>query len=187
MSLVNDWRKAKRRYDAAHRQAQRKIKLLQAEKSAAEYYMAAMGADQLADEAYMRKIRPYLNEFSPDSIEQHSKTIGRDLRDLNAVDKRPFTGIEMALVDLERVLGAAERLIAKSDIAASSWHQYREIYDGCVHRLMAANDKFEAFSSKQANMEAKLEIRLDHAAILRTVGQRSRAVYDFLAENEIAG
>lgn len=187
MSLVNDWRGAKRNYDAAQKQAQRKVKLLQAERSAVEYYIEALRADRLDDESHMRKIRAYLGEFLPDTILQRRRAIDQEMVELNAITTRPVTGVELALSDLERVLGAAEKLISKGEITASSWHQYREIYDGCIQRLMAANDKFDAFSSRRANMDAKLAIRLDHATILREIGQRSRAVHVFLKENEITG
>lgn len=187
MSLVKEWRSAKRAYDTAHKQAQREIKPLQAARDAVEYYLDALRLGKLDDEQYMGKIRAYLDEFSPETILQSRRAIERELVELRAVDARPPTGLEAVLSDLELVLGAAEKLVNQGEIRASSWNKYREIYEGCAQRLMLANDKFEAFSSRRANMEAKLAIRLDHAKILKQVGQRSRAVHVFLTENEIAG
>ena len=187
MTLLKDWHSAKKRYDAARKDALRQIKTLQQKRDAAEYFLEAQTARKLDDEAHMRKIRAFRDEFTSANILKIRVLLDREINDLSAIDARPFTGIEQALNDLERVLGAAEKLISKGDVAASSWNQYREIYDGCTHRLMAANDRFDAFSSRRANLEAKLALRLDHAEILRKIGQRSRAVHVFLKENEVAG
>lgn len=187
MSLLKDWRNAKKRYDAARKDALRQIRTLQEKRNAAEYFLEAQKAGKLDDEIHMRKIKAYRDEFSPENILRNRVFLDREIRDLQAIDARPFTGLEQALYDLERVLGAAEKLISKGDVGAASWNKYREIYDGCAHRLMAANDRFDAFSNRRANLEAKLALRLDHAQILREMGQRSRAVHVYLQENEIVG
>ncbi len=187
MSLVKGWRDAKRRYDEAQRVALRKIKPLEAHLSAAEFYLEALQNRRLDDKAHMRQIRTYLDDFSPETIQKTKAQLAQELSAEMAVEARPACGLEQALADLERVLGAAENLIAKGEVSPSYWNQYREIYAEYSRKLMAANDSFEAFSSKRANMEAKLALRLDHAALLKQIGQRSRAVHLYLQENDIAG
>lgn len=187
MSLVRDWRLAKRRYDEAHLLAKRRARPLEACLSAVEYYLQAVRDNRLEDKAHMRRISVYLDEFSPETIQKTKVGISRELQDISAMEARPVTGIERALNDLERILSTAEKLIAKSDVSSPHWHQYRQRYDGCTHRLMAANDIFEDFSNRRANMEAKLSLRLDHAAILKQIALRSRAVHSYLLEKEIAG
>ncbi|MFC4213874.1 hypothetical protein [Pseudophaeobacter arcticus] len=187
MSLVRDWRLAKKQYDAAHAQAQKRIRTLNTKLAAVEYYLHALRDKKLSDKAHMRKIDAYLDEFSPDSIEEIQTKLFRELENLTAVELRPQSGIERTLGALEQILEAAEELMAKGDVSAAQWSQYREVYDRSAHRLMDAGDVFEEFINKRANMEEKLALRLDHAAILKKLTQRSRAVHDYLLRNEIPG
>lgn len=187
MSLVRKWRDAKKRYDEAHRQALRKQKPLEAQLAACEFYIEAMRDRRLDDVAHMRRIRAYMAEFSPLTVHDTRKRIEREIAELSAVEARPTTGLELALNDVERVLGAAEKLISKGEVAPGHWNQYRQIYEEAARKLMAGNDAFESFSSKRANMEAKLALRLDHAALLKEVAQRSRTVYEYLQEHQITG
>jgi uncharacterized protein YnzC (UPF0291/DUF896 family) len=187
MSLVRDWRHAKKRYDAAHSQAQKQIRALQTRRSAVEYYLDALRNNRLGDISYMRKIDAYLDEFTPDSIEEIQADLSRKLEELSSIEARPKAGIEQALGVLEQILDTAEDLMAKGDVSPVQWGQYREVYDRSAHRLMDAGDTFEEFINKRANMEDKLALRLDHAAILKKINQRSRAVHDYLKRNEISG
>ncbi|MEQ3672252.1 hypothetical protein [Pseudophaeobacter sp.] len=187
MSLVREWRLAKKRYDAAHTQAQKQIQGLNTKLSAVEYYLHALRDDKLSDQAHMRKIDAYLDEFSPDSIETIQAALFRELENLTAIECRPEAGIERTLAALEQILEAAEELMAKGEVSAAQWSQYREVYDRSAHRLMDAGDVFEEFINKRANMEEKLALRLDHATLLKKITQRSRAVHDYLQRNEIPG
>lgn len=187
MSLVKDWRDAKKRYDESYRQAVRKLKPLGAQLAAADYYLEAQRDGKLEDAAHMRRIRTYLDDFTPQTIQQTRKGLEREISELQAIDARTVTGLDQAFNDLERVLGAAEKLIAKGEVGPGHWNQYRQIYEETSRRLMAGNDRFETFISKRANMEAKLALRLDHATLLKQVARRSRAVYEYLQEHQIAG
>lgn len=186
MSLVRDWRLAKKRYDAAHVQAQKKIKTLNTKLTAVQYYLHAIRDKRLKDKAHMRKIDAYLDEFSPDTIEKIQDGLFRELEELSVMERRPEAGIEAALTALEQILVAAENLMARGDVSPAQWSQYREVYDRSAHRLMNAGDVFEEFINKRANMEDKLALRLDHAAILKQIAQRSRAVHDYLQSHEIS-
>ena len=152
MSLVRDWRLAKKRYDAAHINAQKQIKSLNSKLTAAQYFLQALRDNKLSDKAHMRKIDAYLDEFTPDSIESIQDTLFRELERLSVIEQRPQMGIENALGALEQILEAAEALI-----------------------------------KKRANLEEKLALRLDHAAILKGINQRNRAVHDYLQRNGITG
>lgn len=187
MSLVKDWRDAKRRYDDAYKQALRKLKPLEAQLAASAFYLEAQSDGKLGDAVHMRRIRTYLDDFTPQTILQTRRDLEREVSALQAIDARPFTGLEQAFNDLERVLGAAEQLIAKAQVSPGRWNEYRQIYEEASRRLMGGNDKFEAFISKRANMEAKLALRLDHASLLKQVARRSRAVYEYLQEHQITG
>ena len=68
MSLVREWRLAKKRYDAAHTQAQKQIQALNTKLSAVEYYLHALRDNKLSDQAHMRKIDADLDESSHDSL-----------------------------------------------------------------------------------------------------------------------
>lgn len=187
MSLVRDWRSAKKRYDAAHTRAKQQIRGLSTRLSAVEYYLKALRDNRLGDAAHMRRIDAYLDEFTPESIDRINTELLRELDSLTAVEARPQVGIERALAVLEQILEAAEELMAKGDVSAVQWGQYREVYDRSAHRLMDAGDAFEDFINKRANLEDKLALRLDHATILKKINQRSRAVHDYLKCNEISG
>jgi len=187
MSLVQNWRLAKKRYDAAHAQAQKRVRSLNAKLSAAEYYLHALRDNKLSDKTHMRRIDSHLDEFTPDSIQRIQSTLFRELEELTAIEARPEAGIERALAALEQILEAAEELMAKGDVSDAQWSQYREVYDRSAHRLMDAGDIFEEFINKRANMEAKLALRLDHAAILKQITQRSRAVHEYLQCNGVSG
>lgn len=187
MSLVRDWRLAKKRYDTAHLQAQKQIKTINTKLSAIEYYLHALRDNKLDDKAHMRKIDAYLDEFTPESIKQTQDVLFRELEELYVIEARPQAGIERALAELEQILEAAETLMAKGDVSAGQWSQYREVYDRSAHRLMDAGDVFEEFINKRANMEDKLALRLDHAAVLKNLAQRSRAVHDYLQRHEVSG
>ena len=187
MSLVRDWRLAKKRYDAAHINAQKQIKSLNSKLTAAQYFLQALRDNKLTDKAHMRKIDAYLDEFTPESIETIQDTLFRELERLSVIEQRPQMGIENALGALEQILEAAEALIKKGDVSATQWSQYRDVYDRGAYRLMDAGDNLEEFINKRANLEEKLALRLDHAAILKGINQRNRAVHDYLQRNGITG
>ncbi len=187
MSLVQNWRMAKKRYDAAHIHAQRQIKSLNTKLTAAQYYLHALRDNKLTDKAHMRKIDAYLDEFTPEGIEAIQDTLFRELEKLSVIEQRPQMGIENALGDLEKILEAAEALMRKGDVSAAQWSQYREVYDRGAYRLMDAGDHLEEFINKRANLEEKLALRLDHAELLKRINQRNRAVHDYLQRNQISG
>ncbi|MEP2716336.1 hypothetical protein [Pseudophaeobacter sp.] len=187
MSLVKDWRAAKKRYDTAYQQASKQIKAVNKRLTAVEYYLHAMRDHLLSDKAHMRKIDAYLDELTPETIEDIQNGLFQELQELSEIEARPEAGIERALMDVEQILEAAEKLIARGDISASQWSQYREVYDRSAHRLMDVNDVFDEFCNKRANMESKLALRLDHATLLKQIAQRSRAVHTYLKDHDIEG
>ena len=187
MSLVRDWQLAKKRYDAAHIRAQKRVKALNTRLAAVVYFQQARGDNRLGDAAHMRKIDAYLDDFTCDNIDGIETELMRELDSLSAIEARPQVGIERALGVLEQILETAEALMAKGDVSPVQWGQYREVYDRSAHRLMDVGDAFEDFINKRANLEDKLALRLDHASILKKINQRSRAVHEYLKRNEISG
>jgi len=187
MSLFREWKQAKKRYDAAREDARRCTKDLKEELKAAYFFQDAVREGRLRDESHMRKIHRFVKRFSPRDIKQKIRDLDRELQENAALTPLPKTGIAQALQDLDRVLEVAEGLISKGDMEVRSWDKYRELHDGCTRRLMTANDSFEAFNSRWANLSAKQALRRAHESILKQVGDRSRAVHEYLHQNRIPG
>ncbi|MBE1282754.1 MAG: hypothetical protein GJ676_05530 [Rhodobacteraceae bacterium] len=186
MGYLSDWKAAKKKYDAAHKEAFKQLGPLEEQFNAAKFYVEAAKKGKSGDDKYMKKkIGKYADELTWHSADKALKRLPKEMNKLYAIPKRETFGMETVLRDLEKVVEVGEKMVAKQVMDAEKWEKYRKAQRATTGKLVKVAGRFKQFVGGDKS-SAKTEFKKDLDKILNDIGQRNQTVKLFF-EREIEG
>ena len=183
MSMVKNWKVAKAKYDAVVKQAQKDLKPVQEKFEAAEYMSEQIKKGKFDSGKFAKKYKKFANELTIHTISKDLDKVARERADLVIIEKRPLTGLEPALSEVENVLAVGEKLVAAGVTDAAKWEKYQKLYDGKAKQVMKGREKLLKFAQARGYQPERKQIEKDLNAILKEHVVRSRTVYAYFEQN----
>lgn len=176
MGYVDDWKSAKKKYDAAYKDAFKKLKPVEEHYNAAQFFVEATKTGKGTDEKYLkRKIGKWADKLDFISATRDLKRLTKEMYDLRAVSKREMFGMETVLRDFEKIVLAGEKMIEKGITDAGKWDKYRHVQRAGATKLAKVTGRFNDFV-RIDRCPAKDVFKQDLNKIINDIGQRSQTV-----------
>lgn len=186
MAFVDDWKAARKEYDASYDWAQRNMIPLKKQIEAGEYFHEAVKAGKISDKKHMSKIKKYLKDFDALHVARDVDKLHHAYLELAFITKRPKIGLEPSLTDMEKLLLVGEQLVAAGLTDLEKWAKYKKIHTVSAKKFVKACGKLVDFT-KDKSIPEKKKLRKKVDAIVNTLGLRNQAVlqyYDTLVREQ---